>query len=453
MHRLVELKQLEALPPLQQGMETRSWFEPMLKTMATGLGVTPIGTELSLYLGITNALWGIACHVLHSTKLQKYLLDWHTLAQLSDYEPHLLRAFVDFAHRLGVLENRGNAYRLTTHYRVPIDVDCDVLLRNISTEHWQIAVKTIRLSHYRRELMALAFIFLLNRLRQGDLLNPRLLCQFGVTGKWQRLVAKKKYDYQIILCGFVLELLKVNLVNKVSFSGDVEFYTELGRQVFHLFTKENFRTTIQELVTRHKVRKVLDIGCGYGDYIATLRDVEGIDHIIGVEQQEKVATETANRFANDPRVDILNINVFDLEADMSADLVLLNYVLFYFSPEDKRRLFKILRNRLSKNGIILICQYYPYLEKLRSCLATLHGAYSLDRRIEMYFGGIVLYAEVLLNETLDHFQRAEYWESFNELIQNLGLNITYVTNADRFYYSLFVCVTHDQDKQTNYGYE
>ena len=212
----------------------------------------------------------------------------------------------------------------------------------------------------------------------------------------------------------------------------------MGRKAFRQFTEQPFRNTIEELHHTSPIKSVLDVGCGYGDQIAVLLELDAFDPIFGLERQDTIAEMTKERFASDAKVAIQNVNVLSDEIPSSVDLVTLNYVSFYFDLSEKRALFRKLANALSEKGVVLVCQYFPNIEPIQIALCKRRGDFTFQKRIEMYFGNKALYGEVLLNEALTPFKMAERWETLLGVASEAGLSLRQLTNADPFYYSLFL---------------
>lgn len=108
---------------------------------------------------------------------------------------------------------------------------------------------------------------------------------------------------------------------------------------------------------RHPQR-VLDIGCGRGDYLARLlqryRDAMGL----GVEIEPAVAEEARRRLAEADvtrRAEVLVGDFRTMELPRgNFDLILLNHNLHYFAPGERVALLRRARSRLVENGVLAI---------------------------------------------------------------------------------------------------
>ncbi|MDW7693859.1 class I SAM-dependent methyltransferase [Flammeovirgaceae bacterium SG7u.111] len=253
---------------------------------------------------------------------------------------------------------------------------------------------------------------------------------------WVKLLEKGHLDYEVRLSETLFELTKLQIPNKIPSVFDESYYTESGRNAFKNFTQHRFKKVLDTI--GKKEMEVLDVGCGYGNYIDVLKRWSGEVKVKGVELQKEVFEEVSARFTNDSSVQVFNENIFTFGKEETYDLVLLNYVLFYFSKKEKVKLFERLKSLLKPGGSILICQYYSGIEGLKKELAAQQGELNSIKKIEMYFSNKVLYANSLWNESASTFSQAERWEEFQEILSQNGLKINALTHADKFYYSLFI---------------
>ena len=261
---------------------------------------------------------------------------------------------------------------------------------------------------------------------------------FPNSRKWQLLISRSQLDYEIRLSETLHELVNLHLPNKIPSPFSEAYYTESGRNAFHNFTRPRFTSLFRQLDQEHRIRQALDVGCGYGNYLQLLHELDPEMQITGLELQQDVYHETSQKFQRIDSIKVLNQNVLDWQTTERFDLILLNYVLFYFSRDDKRNLFEFLANRLTPNGTVLVCQYYAGIEKLKYALAKKQGNNGLGTSIEQFYANKILYANALWNQTASTFSEAEDWDKFNTDLNKAGLAVKRITNADRFYYSLFL---------------
>ncbi len=432
-HKLSELSAIKnAGAPLIE-VEEKKWFEPALRKFAKAIAFTKMGEELTVYLKIIDFIRVIAFSIAKNTNIINDLKSWKNIKELSGYDYGILRAFVELGCKAGILDEKDSLIKINEEILSEEYVTGQYIIKNIKQKNLSWLS-----SKHRREISNFTFIYLLICIRNEEKVDSDILAQFGISDRWINIVNKNSYNYELILCEYVLELLNVNLVGKIKFSKGEEFYTSLGRSAFELFTREYFKKTLDCMNLIGEIKIFLDIGCGYGDYIEIVSKMDTIEKITGVERQTEVYNIVKERFKHYKNIEIINENVFNIELDEKIDLILLNYVLFYFSDADKLELFKKLNKILNDKGHIMICQYYPKTEEIKRNLAIVNKDFDFDKRIGMYLGNIILYSEVLLNETLDDFKQSERWEAFCEIIDKADLEIGYITNAERFYYSYFI---------------
>ena len=261
---------------------------------------------------------------------------------------------------------------------------------------------------------------------------------------WKCLLAEGILDYEVRLAETLFQLTRWEFGKKIPSPFNEAYYSESGRNAFENFTRHRFLEILDEIPEEaRKDFKVLDVGCGYGNYIEALEGWHRETSVHGFELQQDLFEKGKERFEINPGVRLFNENILSYETKEKYDLVLLNYVLFYFSKEQKIELFKRLKSMLSDKGRILICQYYPGIEPLKYQLASLQTELTLSRKIEMFYGNKILYANALWNQVASTFSEAERWPDFLDTLKVCGLHLSRITNADRFYYSLFVEVSRD----------
>jgi SAM-dependent methyltransferase len=104
-------------------------------------------------------------------------------------------------------------------------------------------------------------------------------------------------------------------------------------------------------------RRVLDVGCGHGSYLAGLlshyRDAQGL----GVDLDPTVAEEARRRLREAEvwrRSEILVGDFMTMELPARFDLILLNNNLHYFPPSEHDALFRRVLSRLTPHGVLAI---------------------------------------------------------------------------------------------------
>lgn len=255
---------------------------------------------------------------------------------------------------------------------------------------------------------------------------------------WGYLVENRMLDYEVRLCETLLQLAKLQIPHKIKSPFDEGYYTESGRNAFNNFTRPRFLECFSTLTKGKDSPNILDIGCGYGNYIAVLHEHFPNATVTGIEINPEIFASTRKTFEQTKHISIINDDFFQYQADQKFDVVLLNYVLFYFNRANKQKLLDKAKSILTDDGSILICQYFSRIEDLKKELAARQHDLSTIKKIEMYYSNKILYANTLWNDTVDTFSESAKWDEFLNIIDDAGLQIASLTNADKFYYSLFI---------------
>ncbi|BDD10284.1 hypothetical protein FUAX_27160 [Fulvitalea axinellae] len=266
---------------------------------------------------------------------------------------------------------------------------------------------------------------------------------------WANLIKKGHLSYEIRLAETLSELAQLSFSDKIVSSFEESYYTRSGRDAFRQLIEPNFKEALKSLCVTTPVRNVLDIGCGFGDYIETLRHTVETDSITGLDINPEVVDITQSRFDKQPEIEILCENALNISDNESYDLILANFVLFYFTLSEQKELFRKIRSWLSPHGTFLVCQYFPDIENMKNALAMAHDDNSIFERIERHYANTTLYANAVWNDALDLFATSEQWHEFVALLESEGLKIESLRKADRFYYSLFITIRRDDEEAPN----
>ncbi len=243
--------------------------------------------------------------------------------------------------------------------------------------------------------------------------------------------------YVFYLLKYTIQLEKISFISKVRPSFSELFYTDLGEIAFELFNKPNFIKAIE----KKKLKYILDIGCGNGNFIdlflANYNDIT----VFGVERQVKVCLILNKKYSDFKNVIIINDNINNLIFDIKFDLINISYMLFYMSIEDQKALFTKLYDILDENGSIIICQYFPSIENIQSSIAIKDKKWNKIERYKFKISNSILYSEVLLNDSLSDFNRALRFNEFEKIIEETNFRIEEIHKADNNYYSFYFTLT------------
>lgn len=255
---------------------------------------------------------------------------------------------------------------------------------------------------------------------------------------WETLIKNQKLDYEIRLCETLYNLIDIKFDQKIKSPFSEDYYTESGQNAFKNFTQFLFLDYLKNISSSKKNIRVFDLGCGYGNYVDIVHSNFPNALITGVEKNPSVYAETNKKFENAKNIEIINDDFFQYTSKEKYDIILMNYVLFYFNRADKIRIIEKAKSMLSENGSIVLCQYYSGIEDLKRNIAKMQNDYSATKKIEMYYSDKILYANTLWNDSVDTFSEAVKWNEFKDIVAAANLKITSMTNADPYYYSLFV---------------
>lgn len=100
-----------------------------------------------------------------------------------------------------------------------------------------------------------------------------------------------------------------------------------------------------------RLRRVADLGCGYGDWTAALAEIA--DEVIACDVSPGFVDEAKARLAGHPsaRVEVADVRTFDNYAD--CHLIYLGGVLTYLGDDDALALLTKTRGRLANDGFVL----------------------------------------------------------------------------------------------------
>ncbi|WP_349409794.1 class I SAM-dependent methyltransferase [Pseudalkalibacillus sp. SCS-8] len=108
---------------------------------------------------------------------------------------------------------------------------------------------------------------------------------------------------------------------------------------------------------KHRAKRLLDLGCGHAGYIARLSQKNKRFDLHGVEMNADVCNEAVSRLK---RVNTKNTTIHqgDVRSWMwngkPFDLVMMNNLLYYFSPEERASLFRKAYEMTNKKGTLVI---------------------------------------------------------------------------------------------------
>ena len=110
---------------------------------------------------------------------------------------------------------------------------------------------------------------------------------------------------------------------------------------------------VQQLLRQANVKSMLDIGCGHGGYLRKFQALAPSWELTGIDLEENVIEEAKEKDESGDIhfevADFMNWNV-----DEHFDAVMMNNMLYYFSPEQRIELLERLRDRLEEDGVAIL---------------------------------------------------------------------------------------------------
>lgn len=132
--------------------------------------------------------------------------------------------------------------------------------------------------------------------------------------------------------------------------------------------------TFRSMLPNVKNKKILDLGCGYGETDKYLKEL-GSTYVLGIDISKHMI-DIANK---DNKVDGVEYQVMPMEEistiDTKFDIIISSLAFHYI--KDYNKLIKDIFNLLNENGILLFSQEHP------TALATIKEPYVSDSKIEL----------------------------------------------------------------------
>lgn len=114
-------------------------------------------------------------------------------------------------------------------------------------------------------------------------------------------------------------------------------------------------SSVQKLARKHNAKTILDVGCGYGGYLAKLGQELPETVLVGLELQEDVASETKKRVKEQGNITIHCADVMSWNpSGQKYDLIMLHNLFHYFEPSKRPELIKRVTEWLAEDGAISI---------------------------------------------------------------------------------------------------
>lgn len=111
---------------------------------------------------------------------------------------------------------------------------------------------------------------------------------------------------------------------------------------------------VMKIIKKRKIKSIIDIGCGYAGYLRRIHEQKPDIRLTGVEMHSELY-ETAKNRCEGTSITLHHEN-FDNYVHMKArqDMVMMNNLLYYFSPGKRQDVFDHATRILAKKGTLLI---------------------------------------------------------------------------------------------------
>jgi SAM-dependent methyltransferase len=154
-----------------------------------------------------------------------------------------------------------------------------------------------------------------------------------------------------------------------------------------------------------QARRVLDVGCGLGTFLAGLLRRYRDAHGVGIELDPALAEEARRRLREaevSRRADVRVADFMTMDLPKGTfDLVLVNHGLHHFPPAERASLFRRARSRLSERGVLVLQTATPAQGLLARALGSASWMATADLYLRAHRNLYGLPAPGELRETLE----------------------------------------------------
>ncbi|MDP3131085.1 MAG: class I SAM-dependent methyltransferase [Bacillota bacterium] len=138
---------------------------------------------------------------------------------------------------------------------------------------------------------------------------------------------------------------------------------------------------LHEILTGFSDARILDVGCGVGNFLFILKEVmTDYDAVVGIDQSENALVMARKNFADDPRIRFERMEATSMTfPDAAFDIVVLSNTLHHLA--DPLPVFREMERVLKNDGILLVNEMVSDTldEKQISHRELHHFAAALDR--------------------------------------------------------------------------
>lgn len=110
---------------------------------------------------------------------------------------------------------------------------------------------------------------------------------------------------------------------------------------------------IESIVSKNKIKSILDVGCGHGGYLHRLQHKFPETRLVGIETDQDVQQQ-ATKKAKHTNISIRHADFLQYVDHDRYELIMMNNLFYYFSHEDRLKLFQRAQKLLDAKGFLLI---------------------------------------------------------------------------------------------------
>lgn len=348
----------------------------------------------------------------------------------SPHKEQMLQSLIELFYHIGIISIKENRYYFNAEYTSIFDNEDNFTIERLKEYRMYTDSKGNKLFQ--------DFLFVTDMIKKYRNGSYNLKHTKKNKSAWRKMIWEGWLDREIKLSETFYYLSKFSLGHKIK-SPFSEDYFIAGRNTFKNFTQYKFADIFKKIApTKNGTPHVLDIGCGHGYYIEVLHKKFAHCHVTGLELKEGIYRTARQRLRGLDHIELINEDILRYKTSQKYQIILMNYILFYFNKYNLTRLLSKVNHLLSDDGSVLICQYFSGIEEIKLQLAKHQKEWSPAKKIEIFYSSKMLYAHKLWNDAADTFSESVSWDEFMTLIHDTGFQISSITNADNMYYALFI---------------
>jgi ubiquinone/menaquinone biosynthesis C-methylase UbiE len=169
-----------------------------------------------------------------------------------------------------------------------------------------------------------------------------------------------------------------------------------------LFYDSRTASYFQELIGVTEEKKILDVGCGPGDWVLKFPNSE----YVGIDISQEYIDNANNRFGKLGRFYCVSVDEIEKIDITKIDIVIIKAVLHHLSDEQISGMLEKLKNVMNPGGVLITldCAFFPKQNPISRMLV------SLDRG--MFVREVDHYRAVLRKSSLKEIESKRIYQKF-----------------------------------------